>query len=77
MGFGWIGSAADLSSIEGETNVLPDDNGGFDQGDPGLNIERSARNIIDMIDANGFMILDLFAHIMVFVGGFWLVWQCS
>jgi hypothetical protein len=73
VGFGWIGSAADLSSFEGETNVLPNDNGGFDQGVAGVIIERAAGNIFELLVANGFRLLDLFAHIMDLVGWWVLV----
>ena len=71
-----VGNAADLTGIEGKTNVLPNDDGGFDQGVAGVIVESTAGNIFELLVADRF--LNLFAHIkiwLVFVVG--LVWQCS
>jgi hypothetical protein len=51
--------------MEGKTNVLPNDNGGFDQGVAGVIIECTAGNIFELLVANSFRLLDLFAHIVV------------
>jgi hypothetical protein len=51
--------------MEGKTNVLPNDNGGFDQGVAGVIIERTAGNIFELLVANSFRFLDLFAHMVV------------
>jgi hypothetical protein len=68
FGLGWVGSAADLTGIGRKTNVLPNDDGGFDQGVAGVIVERTAGNIFELLVANSFGLLDLFAHI-----GIWLV----
>ena len=54
--------------MEGKTNVLPNDDGGFDQGVAGVIVERTAGNIFELLVANSFGFLDLFAHIRI-----WLV----
>ena len=57
------------TGMEGKTNVLPNDDGGFDQGVAGVIIERTAGNIFELLVANSLRLLDLFAHIMDLVGG--------
>ena len=64
--------------MEGKTNVLPNDDGGFDQGVAGVIIERTAGNIFELLVANSFGLLNLFAHIRIWlVGWVGLGWQCS
>ena len=73
-----VGSAADLDRYrEGRRKVLPNDDGGFDQGVARVIVESTAGNIFELLVGNSFGLLDLFAHIMDLVGGFWLGWQCS
>jgi hypothetical protein len=64
----WVGSAADLTGFGRKTNVLPNDDGGFDQGVAGVIVERTAGNIFELLVANSLRLLDLFAHIRI-----WLV----
>jgi hypothetical protein len=68
---GWVGggNAADLDCIGGKTNVLPNDDGGFDQGVAGVIVERTAGNIFELLVANSFEILGIVAHIGILVGG--------
>jgi len=74
----WVGSAADLTGFGRKTNVLPNDDGGFDQGVAGVIVERTAGNIFELLVANSLGLLDLFAHIRIWLV-FWvgLGWQCS
>jgi hypothetical protein len=67
-GFGWGWECSDLTSIARKTNVLPNDDGGLDQGVAGVIVERTAGNIFELLVANIFRLLDFFAHIMI-----WLV----
>ena len=53
----WFGSAADLIGIEGKTNVLPNDDGGFDQGVAGVIVESTAGNIFELLVANRFKLV--------------------
>jgi hypothetical protein len=70
---GWVGSAADLNWYRRERqNVLPNDDSGFDQGVAGVIVERTAGNIFELLVANGFEILGVFAHII----SFYLVGLC-
>ena len=57
----WIGTGR-------KTKVLPNDNGGFDQGVAGVVVESTAGNIFELLVANSFGLLGLFAHIRI-----WLV----
>ena len=54
---GWFGSAVDLTSMEGKTNVLPNDDGGFDQGVAGVIVESTAGNIFELLVANRFKLV--------------------
>jgi hypothetical protein len=58
----WVGSAADLTGVGRKTNVLPNDDGGFDQGIAGVIVERTAGNIFELLVADRLGFLDFFAH---------------
>ena len=65
---GRVGSGVDLSGMGGKTNVLPDDDGSFDQGVARVIVESTACNLFKLLVANSFKLLDFFAHIRI-----WLV----
>ena len=56
--------------MEGKTDVLPNDYGGFDQGVAGVIIERAAGNIFELFVVDRFRFVDFFAHGVVGLG-FW------
>ena len=62
LGWVWFGSAADLTGIGRKTNVLPNDDGGFDQGVAGVIVERTAGNVFELLVADRLGFLDFFAH---------------
>ena len=72
-----LGSSVDLTGIEGKTKVLPNDDGGFDQGVARVIVESTAGNIFKLLVANSFKLLGFFAHIQDLVGGPGWTWQCS
>jgi hypothetical protein len=55
--------------MEGKTKVLPNNDGGFDQGVAGVIIERTAGNVFELLVANSLWLLDLFAHIRIWLVG--------
>ena len=73
----WVGSAADLTGIGRKTNVLPNDDGGFDQGVARVIVERTAGNIFELLVANRFRLLDLFAHSRIWLVVLVFGWQGS
>jgi hypothetical protein len=48
--------------MEGKTNVLPNDDGGLDQGVAGVIVERTAGNVFELLVADRLGFLDFFAH---------------
>jgi hypothetical protein len=68
-GCGWVGSAVDLNRYGRKTNVLPNDNGSFDQGVAGVIVACTAGNIFKLLVADRLWLLDFFAHIKILVGG--------
>jgi hypothetical protein len=62
--------------MEGKTDVLPNDDGGFDQGVAGVIVERTAGNIFELLVADRFRFVDFFAHGVVGCLVWFLVLEC-
>ena len=73
MVLGWVGSAANRTGMEGKTNVLPNDDGGLDQGVAGVIVECTAGNIFELLVADRLEFLDFFVHCSGFLLVFYLV----